>query len=144
MRKLVIPLAVFLLSAIFYFNKSPNNYDAANNFEELCNSSSRVIVIDLEKWKEYSALSKKNSNRIDGKPSLIEGNGFTFSFGEKESWASETFPIGLHEAKINIYYNKSKIAVLLDHVLMMQGANSFKYRSCMDGGLERYVKNGDF
>ena len=58
------------------------------DFEKLCKEEAYVKILDPILWERYVKLATENSARIDGKPTLVEVDGFTVLFDENRGATS--------------------------------------------------------
>ena len=118
----------------------PSMTDA--DFEKLCQEEAYVKILDPILWERYVKLATENSARIDGKPTLVEMDGFTVLFDENRGATSSDFPIGTHDQETVILYNGTKIAILFEKIRTVEGYYGPVSRGCYSfSGLETYIQN---
>lgn len=113
------------------------------DFEKLCKKEAYVKIIDPILWEKYVKLATDTSASIDGKPTLVEMDGFTVLFDKNRGASSPNFPLGIHNQKTVILYNGTEIGILFEKIRTVEGYYGPVSRGCYSfSGLETYIKNG--
>ena len=112
------------------------------DFEKLCKEEAYVKVIDPILWERYVKLATENSASIDGKPTLVEMDGFNFLFGKNRERMFPDFPVGIHDLETAVLYDGTEIAILYEKVRTVDTFHGLSSLSCYwISGLEMFIKN---
>lgn len=112
------------------------------DFEKLCKKEAYVKILDPISWERYVKLATENSARIDGKPTLVEMDGFTFLSGKNRERMFPSFTVGIHDHETAVLYNGTEIAILYEKIITVDTFNGLSSSSCYwISGLETYIKN---
>lgn len=101
-----------------------------DEYEKLCKAEAYVKVIDPILWERYVKLATENSARIDGKPTLVEVDGFNVLFGKNRERMSPSFPEGIHDRETAVLYNSSEIAILFEKIRTVETFNGLNSLDC--------------
>ena len=112
------------------------------DFEKLCQDEAYVKILDPILWERYVKLATENSARTDGKPTLVEVDGFNFLFGKNRERMSPSYPVGIHDLETAILYNSAEIAILYEKIRTVDTFHGLSSLSCYRfSGLETYIQN---
>jgi hypothetical protein len=107
-------------------------------FERDCAANAVVRIRNPVLWQRYKKLAVEHSARIDGKPTLVEREGFTFRFGKERSAMRANFSLGIHDDEISVLFHSTEVAVLSDRIKITNTFASHSGATCIDNGLGRY------
>ena len=113
-----------------------------DEYEKLCKKEAYVKILDPILWERYVKLATENSARIDGKPTLVEMDGFTVLFGKNRETMSPSYPEGIHDRETAVLYDGTEIAILFEKIRTLDTFHGLSSLDCFwFSGLEMFIKN---
>lgn len=122
---------IFLLGA----NVACNSTTKYDEHERICREQGRVEVYDQQSWDRYQRFladrrDEEGFSKNDG-VSLSSGNGYDFRFGDDLRFSRPSKSPGLEREDVTILFDGSRIARLIDFVLVIENLGSRIDYSCV-------------